>query len=58
MPRSLFRAFGVVDPATEALALQHADLTFDHVEPTGMFWGVVELEATQDTAGLGGAKAW
>ena len=47
--------FGVVDAAAETLALQHADLALDHVEPTGVFRGVVEFEATQDAAG---ANAW
>ena len=33
--------FGVVDAAAEALALQHADLALDHIEPAGVFRGVV-----------------
>jgi hypothetical protein len=36
--------------------LEDADLDLDHVEPTGVFRGVVELEAAQDAAGLGGGK--
>jgi hypothetical protein len=45
---------GVVDAAAETLALQHADLALDHVEPTGVFPSEVEFEAAQDTSGLGG----
>ncbi|KRR19207.1 hypothetical protein CQ13_34150 [Bradyrhizobium retamae] len=53
---SFSEPFGVVDAAAETLALQHADLALDHVEPTGVFRGVVEFEATQDATGLGGRK--
>jgi hypothetical protein len=41
-------ALGVVDSTVQALAAQHADLDLDHVEPTGMLGGVVELEAAQN----------
>ena len=40
-------AVWLVDPAIQALAAQHTDLDLDHVEPTGMLGGVVELEAAQ-----------
>ena len=46
----------VVDSAVEALAAQHADLDLDHVEPTGMLGGVVELEAAQNSPGFGGRE--
>jgi hypothetical protein len=36
--------------------LEHADLDLDHVEPTGVFRGVMELEAAQDAASLGRGK--
>lgn len=36
-------AVRVVDPAVEAPTVQHANLDLDHVEPTGMLGGVVEL---------------
>ena len=49
--------FGIVDAAAaEALALQHADLALDHIEPTGVLRGEVEFEATQDASGLGGRE--
>ena len=49
-------ALGVVDSAIQALAAEHADLDLDHVEPTGMFWGVVELQAAQNSPGFGGRE--
>jgi hypothetical protein len=49
-------AFWIVDSTAETLPLAHADLDLDHVEPAGVFRGVVELEAAQDAAGLGGGK--
>ena len=56
--RDLFsEPFGVVDATAETLALQHADLAFDHVEPAGVFRGVVEFEAAQDATGLGRRKS-
>ena len=48
--------FGVVDAAAETLALQHADLALDHVEPTGVFRSEVEFEAAQDASSLGGRE--
>src|SRR6202008_3133941 len=50
------KAFWIGDPAAETLPLEDADLDLDHVEPTGVFRGVVGLEAAQDAAGLGGGK--
>ena len=49
-------ALWVVDATIEALAAQDADLDLNHVEPTGVLGGVVELEAAQDTPGLGGRE--
>ena len=46
-------AVGIVDPAIQTLAAQYADLDFDHVEPTGMLGGVVELQAAQNPPGFG-----
>ncbi len=43
----------VFNAAVEALAAQHSDLDLDHVEPAGVLWGVVELQATQDAMRLG-----
>src|SRR3954452_18150771 len=48
--------FGLVDAAAETLALQHADLALEHIEPTGVFRSIVEFEAAQDAAGLGAHK--
>ena len=50
------QSFGVVDPAIQALAAQDADLDLDHVEPTCVLWGVVELEPSQDPPGFGGRE--
>src|SRR5882672_11856749 len=47
-----FECLAVGDAAVEALAAQDADLDLDHVEPGGMLWGVVELQAAQDAVGL------
>src|ERR1700720_4988075 len=49
-------ALWVVDSAIEALAAQHADLDLDHVEPTGVLGGVVELQAAQNAPGFCGRK--
>jgi len=40
----------VVDAAVEALAAQDADFDFHHIEPTGVFRGVVELKPLQHAA--------
>src|SRR5260370_719956 len=45
---------GIVDPAVQALAAQHADLDFDHIEPTGVLGSVVEFQALQNSPGFGG----
>src|SRR5271156_4360627 len=44
---------GVVYSTVEALAAQHPDLDLDHVEPTGVLGGVVELQAAQNSPGFG-----
>ena len=49
-------ALGIVDSAIQALASEHADLVLDHVEPTGMLGGVVELQAAQNSPGFGGRE--
>jgi amidohydrolase family protein len=49
-------ALGVVDSAIQTLAAEYADLDLDHVEPTGMLGGVVELQATQNSSGFGGRE--
>jgi hypothetical protein len=55
----------IIDSTVEALAAQHADLNFHHVQPAGVLGGVVELEAAQDASGFSrresvieGAAAW
>jgi hypothetical protein len=42
------------DASVEALAAQHADLDLDHVEPAGVFGGVVELQPAQQPSGFRG----
>ena len=49
-------AVGVVDSAIQALATEHTDLNLNHVEPTGMLGGVVELQAAQNSPGFGGRE--
>jgi len=46
-------ALGVVDSAIQTLAAEYADLDLDHVEPTGMLGGIVELQAAQNSPGFG-----
>lgn len=36
------------DSTVEVLALENADLDFDHVQPTGVLWRVVGLEETYE----------
>ena len=50
------KALGVVDSAVQALAAEHADLDLDHIEPTGVLGGVVELQAAQNSPGFGGRE--
>ena len=45
-----------IDAAVEALAAQDADLDLDHVEPAGVLWGEVELDAAQDPSRLRGRQ--
>jgi hypothetical protein len=49
-------ALWIVDSAIQAFAAEHADLDLNHVEPTGMLGGVVELEAAQNSPGFRGRK--
>lgn len=55
LPRGDFgnEAIALADAAIEALATQHANLDFNHVEPTGVLWRVMELEPLQNAMGLG-----
>ena len=46
----------IVDPAVQALTAKYTDLDLDHVEPAGMLWGVVELQAAQNPPGFGGCE--
>src|SRR5215218_3796697 len=46
----------VVDSPVQALAFEHPDLDLDHVEPTGVLGGVVELQPLQDAMRLGGRE--
>src|SRR5260370_19104958 len=43
----------VVDAPVQALTAQDADLDLHHVQPTGMFGGVVELHSLEHAAGFG-----
>ena len=40
------------DALVEALALENADLDFDHVEPAGVLWRVMELDLLEQAAGF------
>ncbi len=44
----------VADAPAEALAGEHRELQFRHVEPTAMVWGVVDVELPKRASGLGG----
>src|SRR5258707_3953792 len=46
----------VVDSAVQALAAEYADLDLDHVEPTGVLGGVVELQAAPNSPGFGACE--
>ena len=41
-----------VDAAVQALAAQHANLDFDHVQPTGVLGDVVEFQAAEQASGF------
>ena len=41
------------DAPVETLAAQYANLDLDHVEPAGVLWGVMELDALEDAACFG-----
>src|ERR1700757_2967337 len=44
----------LADTPIQTLAFQNTDLDLHHIEPTGVLWSVVELQAAQDAAGLRG----
>lgn len=46
------QAAAFADAPIEALAAQHADFDFDHVEPTGVLWRVVEFEPAEQAMGF------
>ena len=46
----------VRDAPIQALAAQHADLDFDHVEPAGVFGGVMEFDFLKDAVSFGRRK--
>src|SRR5215207_1736327 len=46
----------VVDAPVQALALEHADLDLDHVEPTRVLGGVVELQRCDTPRGPGRSR--
>lgn len=46
------------DSAVQALAGQRAEFDLGNIEPTAMLWGVVELDAFGQTAGLGRGKGF
>lgn len=41
----------VLEAPSEALTFQDTDFDFGHVEPAGMFWGMVKFNAPQQRAG-------
>jgi hypothetical protein len=49
-------ALWIVDPAVQTLAAEYTDLDLDHIEPAGVLWGVVELQAAQNSPGFGGRE--
>src|SRR3974390_1142164 len=51
-----FEEVAFADAAVEALTVQHADFNFDHVQPTGVLWRVVELQTVEDAMRLGGGE--
>jgi hypothetical protein len=51
-----FEGFAVFDASVEALAAQDADFDLDHVEPGGVLWSVVELQAAHDAMRLDGRE--
>jgi hypothetical protein len=40
----------VIDAPIQALAAQHANLDLDHVQPTGVLWDIVELQAAEQAS--------
>jgi hypothetical protein len=49
-------ALWIVDSAVQALAAEYTDLDLDHIEHAVVFWGVVELQASQNSLGFGGRE--
>jgi len=47
-----FEPTALADAAVQTLAAQHADFDLDHVQPTGVFGRVVELQALQEAMRL------
>jgi len=50
------QGIGVGISALETGAAQHTELNLRHVQPTGVFGGVVKLQAFHDAPGFGGGK--
>ena len=50
------QSLGIVDPASEALSPQGADLDLNHVDPACVLGCVVELDPPQDLPGFGGRE--
>ena len=47
-----FEPTALADAAVQTLAAQHADFDLDHIQPTGVFGRVVELQALQEAMRL------
>ena len=52
-----FEPTALADAAVQTLAAQHADFDLDHVQPTGVFGRVVELQALQEAMRLWRAES-
>jgi hypothetical protein len=50
------QSHGIVDPATQALVPQDADLDLNHLEPACVLGGAVDLEPSQNPPGFGGQE--
>jgi len=44
------------DTSVKALAVQHSDFDLDHIEPTCVLGGVMELQPSQNAASFGGRE--
>jgi hypothetical protein len=51
-----FELLPCIDASVEALAAQHSDLDLNHVEPTCVLGGVMELEPSQNAPGFSGRE--